>query len=146
MSNESKILEHINNIMNLTMYCSECGSKNSKENNYCLNCGHKLKSISENDELYRKYCVFCGEQLKKDDDYCRYCGNSVSYETRKIKICSVCGEWCDDERYCWNCGHDNSKNVHILKLLSEKKCPNCNSYYDGCYSYCDDCGTKLIKK
>ena len=128
------------------IHCSECGKNNDKNNKYCIHCGHKLKKIPIESKYYKKYCVNCGKKLDKDDDYCGYCGYSSSKNSERIKVCPVCGEWCSDEKYCWNCGHDNHKCIDLVSIFCSKKCPNCNSQYDDCYNYCDECGTKLEKK
>lgn len=130
----------------LFMTCSECGKGNNSKNSYCIHCGHKLKKIPKNAKNYKEYCVHCGEQLKKNDIVCGKCHFPVRKEKKKRKVCAVCGEWCDDNKYCWNCGHDNYRNINLVKIFCGKKCPNCNSYYDSCFSYCDECGTKLEKK
>lgn len=126
--------------------CSECKKKNNPNNNYCIHCGHKLKKVHKDDKSYRQYCEFCGNQLKKDDDYCGECGKKVSKKVLKVKICPVCGKWCNENKYCWNCGHDNTENPIQWKHLSKKKCDNCNSYYDICYQYCNICGAKLKRR
>lgn len=138
-------LEYDERLKSLVL-CSECGKNNSHENIYCIHCGHKLKKIPMKSKLYKKYCSCCGKPLNKDDDFCGYCGNELTKTIERVKVCSVCGEWCNDEQYCWNCGHDNFKNINIFGFLCSKKCPNCNTKYDKCFSYCDECGTKLIKK
>ena len=131
--------------MKSLVVCSECGLNNYKNNNYCIHCGHKLKKISVNDKAYKIFCVHCGNQLKDGEKFCGKCGKKVCNK-EKVKVCPVCGEWCGEEKYCWNCGHDNHKFIGILGILCNKKCPNCNAKFESCYSYCNECGTKLIKK
>lgn len=123
--------------------CSECEKKNNPNNNYCVGCNHKLKKIDVNDEKYRQYCEYCGNQLKKEDKYCCECGKKVIKKILKVKICPVCGKWCNSNEYCWNCGHNNKENPILMKCLSKKECGNCKSYYDDCYQYCNMCGAKL---
>ena len=131
--------------------CSECSTINDKKNNYCLECGHKLKKITD-ENINRKYCPICGEKVSMDMDYCSKYGHEVKLKG-KINRCVICGEWIDEERYCINCGHDNLKrspfydvlgtNRHDLKNIM--KCPNCGRKYKRYFHYCYLCGEKLIK-
>lgn len=150
--------ERIKKYEETTIYCSECSSKNTIYDNYCVECGHKLKNISKNDKLYKKFCECCGSKMNKHDIYCDECGHKLSNE--KIKICSVCGEWIGNDRYCSNCGHDtinrwtlvcaNTKdNISSSKRIDihrPKICPNCNTEHQIYFNYCECCGTKLVKK
>lgn len=154
-------------------YCSECSTRNDIENNYCSECGHKLKYVSKKERIYKKYCTVCGTVLDRDDEYCGYCGNHSVGVCASQKRCSVCGEPIGYDRYCWNCGHDTtgrsvwgcevkyiSKPLvdtvfstsrieeHQKKLLDLKKpnkCPNCNTEHQRFFSYCERCGTKLVR-
>ena len=134
------------------MSCSECGEVNLVNDNYCAYCGHKLKKINENDELYREYCPVCKEKITKDMNYCGGYGHKIDREN-KNKRCPVCGEWVVSERYCLNCGHDfylsnfynKNRRIHQGDMLS-KKCPHCNSKQKETYQYCEYCGTKLEYK
>ena len=127
------------------MICSECNKTNDETNKYCIHCGHKLKTIHEKDKTNNKYCRICGEKLDKEDKYCGICGYEVKEKITKIRICPICGEWMDYERYCENCGHDTliSKNK---KGIKNKICPNCGRKHKDYYNYCEECGAKLIKK
>lgn len=127
--------------------CSECRTVNNGENKYCIKCGHKLKKIPKSSDIYKKYCTYCGKVVKRGEDYCNECGNEVKKKVKKEKICPVCGEWNDKEdEFCWNCGHEYYASSDSIKIFADKKCPNCKSYYKGCYQYCQECGTKLISK
>lgn len=144
-----------------SIFCSECSSRNTIYDDYCRECGHKLKKISEKNRFNRKYCKFCGSPLDKNSNYCGECGKEISKETNKMKICSVCGEWIGNDRYCSNCGHDTikrrvllignkysirSKDLKGIDVKLRKKCPNCNAEHQIYFNYCEQCGTKLIKK
>lgn len=148
--NDDKLIKIINNRlekMNDVVYCNECGKINDKENKYCIHCGHKLQKISKKDKSYKEFCVYCGEKLDKEDNFCCNCGHEVQDTILEKKICVICGEWCDgSEHYCWNCGHDIYDKNYLPKLISDKKCPNCKTYYNRYSNYCDCCGTKLINK
>lgn len=159
-----RIWEEIEEYEKLTVFCSECSSKNTIYDNYCKECGHKLKHIPKNNTSYKKYCENCGSKLDNEDNYCGECGHKVI--DSKVKICSVCGEWIGNGRYCSNCGHDTVKRssllcgnveeniLHILRsndyksvdVKRPKICPNCNTKYQKYFNYCECCGTKLIKK
>ncbi len=137
--------------------CSECLEENDEKNNFCVYCGHKLKKIDENNPANKNYCQLCGERVDVSAEYCGEYGHKIDRNT-KFKVCAICGEEISIERYCWNCGHDDihNSNVSIDKrgkglLRRTKKCPNCNGIngmrgYPEFFYYCEDCGTKLVKK
>ena len=102
-------------LKNNNVFCSECSEYNSGENNYCIYCGHKMKKINKKDKSYRVYCTKCGERLCEEDKFCGECGCKINKKNEKMVICSVCGEWCGDDRYCWNCGHDNIGKNSMMK-------------------------------
>jgi len=160
-------LDELEEEENKKVYCSECSTLNSIYDNYCTVCSHKLKKIDEKNDIYSIYCTECGERISKDDGFCSECGCKINKKISKEKICAVCGEWCDYNRYCWNCGHDNVENKSLLKDKNRnifkfafnpideknfvnvklvKKCPNCNSEFQRYFNYCEKCGTKLDKK
>ena len=129
--------------------CSECSTWHSKEDNYCMECGHKLKKIT-NDEINKKYCPICGERVNIGDNYCGNYGHKI--ETTRTRKCDVCGEWIGEERYCINCGHDTIErnpmfllNNNRLDLRKPKKCPNCGRKHQRFFNYCHLCGEKLIR-
>ena len=124
--------------------CSECETVNDYDTNYCVSCGHKLKTISKDSGNYRTYCVICGEQVKKNDEFCGNCGYEIFKTIEKVRICPICGEWMNIERYCQNCGHDKYSIKGIG--ITDKICPNCNKEHRISYNYCMECGTKLIWK
>ena len=131
--------------------CSECSSWNDKENNYCIECGHKLRKISD-DRINKKYCTICGEKVDIDAKYCSRYGHEIKVKN-KIRVCEVCGEWIDGERYCINCGHDTIdrspivlKKGSLIDVKKEKKCENCGHDYQRYYNYCKWCGGKLVRK
>lgn len=143
------------------IYCSEC-LKLNYDNDYCIDCGHKLRNIS-NKYLNKFYCQNCGKMINHDDGYCGGCGRKIKLKG-KLKKCSVCGYWFDG-RYCINCGHDSinrsrlvlsqkynfsdllkKSSDELIELRLPKKCPNCNSEHQIFFNYCENCGTKLKKK
>ena len=157
-------------LKNNKVFCSECSEYNSNENKYCIHCGHKLQKIDEKNKLYNIYCTKCGERLSKEDKFCGNCGSKVTKIKNEEVVCPVCGEWCDDSRYCWNCGHDKIGKTSVMKTyqhckgrsivkdlfriqslkevcdsLLSKKCPNCDMKHQVYFNYCEKCGTKLIK-
>ena len=131
------------------MSCSECGTVNEKSDNYCSECGHKLKEISKYDKNYKEYCPVCKEPVTEDMNYCGSHGHKI-IRNKEDKRCPVCGEWVVDKRYCINCGHDfyrsniysKNRKFHQGDIL-KKKCPNCNAEQKESYHYCEYCGTKL---
>ena len=136
-----------NKINKETIKCSECRTINNSENKYCINCSHKLKKISKKDKSYKKYCTNCGMIVERGENYCKHCGSKVKKRLQKETICAICGEWNENEnKYCWNCGHNTYKRGLSFRIGSVKKCTNCKSHFIDCYNYCEECGTKLVKK
>lgn len=152
VSGETLMNEKLELIKGVAISCSECGTNNSKDSNYCMCCGHKLRKINKRDRAYREYCPFCKEIITNDMDYCGNCGSKIE-RNRKEKVCPICGELNGVQNYCINCGHDffqflgcgNSREMHYGDTL-KKKCPNCNTKHPLNNNYCESCGTKLVKK
>ena len=57
------------------MRCNKCGTENSGENKFCINCGNELTKMNHQDnnicescgsanDFANKYCIGCGEKLK----------------------------------------------------------------------------------
>lgn len=150
-------------VWNETKYCSECSVKNDVDNNYCINCGHKLKKIVG--KYDRVYCSSCGNKNEVDSKFCGCCGCEIK-KNGKIKKCAICGELVGDYRYCYNCGHDMyhrasvvlCSDVNLKKVVCSdvrdrdvdlrfvKKCPNCNMKFQKYFNYCEYCGSKLEKR
>lgn len=138
-------VEFTNDVLNENnVCCSECGSLNNADNNYCLSCGHKLKKINKKSRNYREFCPICCKPISSDDEYCGVYGHKIE-RNEKIKVCPICGEWNCDERYCINCGHDFIRNSNRANS-GNKRCPNCGRKGRFNDFYCEDCGTKLILK
>lgn len=132
-------------------YCSECSTYNDNDNKYCINCGHKLKKIDENDKSYKEYCPICQDMVNKDDDFCGKYGHKIVKNEKKDR-CPICGEWGSLERYCWNCGHDRRRTPEGVSRVRDdnfinhnqcKKCPHCGKTHQRFFHYCVYCGTKL---
>ena len=131
--------------------CSECLEPNELGNNYCIECGHKLKKI-RNPKQNKNYCQVCGKRIDLDSKFCNSCGSRIIRD-EKQKVCPICGRWMSDT-YCWNCGHDSFHNSNLLidknssvgYISRVNKCPNCFKKYPHFFNYCEECGHELIKK
>lgn len=144
--NVEEMTEH-----NTKKFCSECGTIVDKTSNYCHNCKHKLKKIPKKTQYYKKYCIICGERLNEHDKYCGVCGYEYPKKIEKRKICPICGEWNNNERFCHNCGHifvgrEFYNQVIRTYIPISKTCPNCDEKHEESCSYCKKCGTKLVKR
>ncbi|WEU40619.1 MAG: SPFH domain-containing protein [Candidatus Odinarchaeum yellowstonii] len=53
--------------------CSNCGSQSLVSSNYCIHCGHPLKSS----KTEAKFCSKCGAPLSNTAKYCSECGAKV---------------------------------------------------------------------
>ena len=122
--------------------CSECFSEVNIDDDYCGNCGHKLRDLKSCDNDVN-YCQICKERVSVDGNYCGEFGHKIDRYTG-VRVCPICGKRNGVERYCWNCGHDLIFNKDSHTINSKVKiCPNCGSKFSKNIYYCEDCGMKL---
>ncbi|WP_058486283.1 zinc ribbon domain-containing protein [Defluviitalea phaphyphila] len=59
------------------MYCNKCGKENLDSNQYCINCGNKIKKYDISNLSIEKntinFCNKCGAKIS--NNYCSQCGN-----------------------------------------------------------------------
>jgi hypothetical protein len=53
-----------------TIFCSNCGTKNTKGSRFCGACGEKIIPLKTD----KNYCSSCGYKVNKDEKYCPECG------------------------------------------------------------------------
>ena len=61
------------------MFCKNCGEKVNIKDNYCTNCGYKLKTTLEtvysyDSSIINKICDNCKTAIPKKTVYCPFCG------------------------------------------------------------------------
>lgn len=143
--------------------CS-CGFINSKENEYCYNCGTKrirTKILSifkpKNTAIFSMsnvVCSECGEINLKSSTFCEKCGNKLIEDKTPVQdfhsnfefeyefpVFCVCGEENDDlSQYCKNCGFplDNFGKQDDL----QKVC-HCSTLNPITADFCVGCGDSL---
>jgi hypothetical protein len=55
------------------VFCSQCGTENSRNDTYCIVCGSSLRMAGDGGP-----CVHCSARLSSDARYCSSCGESVA--------------------------------------------------------------------
>ena len=121
-------------------YCA-CGAENNPGDEYCRNCGGRLRKIctcgTEN-PLDTRFCRNCGKLFVKrctcaaqnspDAFYCRECGGLL----RKQCACGYANPL--DAVFCKNCG-----------VLLQKRC-NCDFPNPPGEVFCKGCGGRLLRR
>ena len=65
-----------------TIYCANCGAKNSKESRFCKKCGEQLIP----NESDKNKCSSCGFNAEKEEKYCPECGAQLTALDTKNEI------------------------------------------------------------
>lgn len=59
------------------MKCPNCGANVEKGQNFCYECGHDVRNVTQNTII----CPQCGCELSDGTKFCSYCGTKISAET-----------------------------------------------------------------
>ncbi len=83
--------------------CSNCGTLNDEDRQFCVKCGLKLTV-----DVPKVYCFVCGQENKPDAVYCTSCRHPLSPNLAKKMEegwqCA-CGNFnANDDAYCTECG------------------------------------------
>lgn len=66
----------------IQLFCTICGTQNSKSDTFCSNCGTKLRTgnvqIKNENNTYSTRCSNCGNFLDETSNYCDTCGTKKS--------------------------------------------------------------------
>lgn len=98
--------------------CSECNTENSKENNFCLNCGKPLKKTEKSSvdriicpscgstlDSRLKFCTDCGAKIEEPDNTIEEPGSTLEEPVTTLENCPVCYVKLEPElKYCRACG------------------------------------------
>lgn len=83
--------------------CTNCGSLNSLDELFCVNCGFKLDP-----EEQKKYCPNCGAENSVEDTFCTRCQWSFdgsSPDSKEKWVCKRCKNTNDGKyAFCLHCG------------------------------------------
>ena len=77
-----------------TIQCPKCGSKLPPNAKFCLECGAKIETLTENEII----CPFCGKKTPKGK-FCLECGHPL------VSKCPNCGaDIPQGGKFCLECG------------------------------------------
>ena len=117
-------------------HCLKCGMVNSKDAEFCLECGCKLgKPISIPSELEQRLKYLKQDHKKK----CRECGYAnIIY----AKFCVSCGHEFDEQSQ----PEYKTVTVPLEKLKKCKVCQHCKAVNSNDAEFCAECGASLTQQ
>lgn len=85
-------------------YCENCGTQLDDSDEFCIECGIKQDSISDNVNLF---CEECGTKFEIGDLFCQECRTPIiPQENGENKYCEECGTELEaGDCFCQECGH-----------------------------------------
>ena len=115
----------------------ECGKHNSKEHQFCENCGRK-KQMNKALQPDKTWQCKCGHINGADLLYCTECGSNRIQQEDLVNRCPICGEVIDPGMaFCPNCG-----NKKMQQENNTDRCPSCGGVIDPGMSFCPNCGSR----
>jgi predicted amidophosphoribosyltransferase len=64
-----------------SIYCSECGTKNSADSKFCGNCGAKILPL----EIEKRICPSCSYVAGEDEKFCPECGSAIDSKHTEVR-------------------------------------------------------------
>ncbi len=96
--------------------CSECGTVNPPESQFCFKCGVKIDAVplkeSEKEKTATKKCPKCGRMLNSDAKFCGFCATKLDVEPGG-EICPHCKKRVPglyEQLFCPFCGKKIQQN------------------------------------
>ena len=130
-------------MIQMVLYCNECGNEIIPSDRYCKSCGGKLTEGSTK----KIKCPECGNLIRENSDFCGSCGFKLNKDLRYIiresntKSCPKCSNKNNiDAEFCGNCG-ETLPIVYNLELIN---CPECNKLVRDDVNFCRFCGHDFI--
>lgn len=137
-----------------TKVCPKCNEK-FYESNFCINCGEKLITPFEYNELIekqkqkkieslknKKYCPFCSEERNYEDTFCCDCGEKLVSGLDYDSIIKKRKKLENDSHYIQKV-KDSPRQNKLKKQTGVKRCPVCLQEISKSAAICVYCRTKL---
>ncbi len=112
--------------------CKKCGSENTDNAKFCLECGANLVEQKKESEITK--CINCGAELPVKAKFCSECSASQIIEIKeneeKKDVESPAEEKIESE-------------ADVPKTIEKLICPSCNAELPHMVKFCPKCGSKL---
>ncbi len=123
--------------------CKKCGSENTDNAKFCLECGANLVEQRKESEITK--CIKCGAELPKKAKFCSECGASqieVVEEKESIQISEPVIEEVYDPASTQTGSSEQLESVNTENDI-KKLCSSCGAEVSPDDKFCPGCGMKL---
>lgn len=102
-----------------SFYCTNCRHSVAPVDEYCINCGSKLRKIMSGNPgpCDGNYCNKCGKDSLPGEKWCTFCGNQKIDQNLRVPpsramYCVNCGNEVQlEDKFCLNCSHETTRGI-----------------------------------